>query len=166
MPNCQPDIRIIWGDDTGISNLSCCKAVSWAIAGPTSTESPQKASDSPTGTQPSGARRSGHREGRRRHDAPTPGLHALGASSSLTAVLIGATMAILDLPYAFKEALVTFITSCIRSRRDLLGDRWGIVRPPARLDAAGVGRRSDRRRTQACHAAPTAGRFLCGIARR
>jgi len=24
MPNCQPDIRIIWGDDTGISNLSCC----------------------------------------------------------------------------------------------------------------------------------------------
>jgi len=100
MPNCQPDIRIIWGDDTGISNLSCCKAVSWAIAGPTSTESPQKASDSPTGTQPSGARRSGHREGRRR------------------------------------------------------------------LDAAGVGRRSDRRRTQACHAAPTTGRSSCGIARR
>lgn len=41
------------------------------------------------------------------------GFAALTASSALTAVLIGATMLIMDLPLAFPVALVTFVTSYI-----------------------------------------------------
>jgi predicted PurR-regulated permease PerM len=41
------------------------------------------------------------------------GFYALSASSLVTAVLIGGTMVILDLPLAFTVALVTFVTSYI-----------------------------------------------------
>ena len=41
------------------------------------------------------------------------GFYALSASSLVTAILIGATMVILDLPLAFTVALVTFVTSYI-----------------------------------------------------
>ena len=100
MPNCKPDIRIIWGDDTGISNLSCC---------------------------------TGGLMGHRR-----PNIDRVAAEG-----------------FRFTNWHATFRRPTIwhRERR-------------RRHDAAGVGRRSDRRRTQACHAAPIAGRFSCGIARR
>ncbi len=41
------------------------------------------------------------------------GFYALSASSLVTAILIGATMVVLDLPLAFTVALVTFVTSYI-----------------------------------------------------
>jgi arylsulfatase A-like enzyme len=40
----KPNILVIWGDDIGISNLSCYShTASWATGRPTSTASPGKA---------------------------------------------------------------------------------------------------------------------------
>src|ERR1700738_4688536 len=48
MPNGKPNILVIWGDDIGISNLSCYSDGLMAIAPPTSTVSPARACALPT----------------------------------------------------------------------------------------------------------------------
>ena len=50
MPDGKPNILVIWGDDIGISNLSCYSTGSWATPPQTSTASPRRGCSSPTPT--------------------------------------------------------------------------------------------------------------------
>jgi len=65
------------------------------------------------------------------------GFYALTASSLVTAMLIGATMLILDLPLAFTVALVTFVTSYIPYLGAIFSGAFGF------LVALGAGGTSD-----------------------